>query len=91
MWSAACECYAKKLTETENSDPFETASYYLACHKVEDAIEVLYNATFYREALAIAKCRLSPSDPLINEILLKWSQFCYSTGNYEIAAQWYFN
>lgn len=88
MWQTACETYAKKLSEKEDSNPFEIASYYLACHKVEEAIEVLCVAHLYKDALVIAKCRLAPSDPIINDILLKWANYCAYNGSFDVAAQW---
>lgn len=88
LWHQACEVYARKLSESPNSDPVETASYFLACHKVEDAIMALCGGTLYREALAVAKCRLSEGDPLIDDITQKWATYCTNTGNFEVAAQW---
>jgi hypothetical protein len=41
LWRNACEVYAKKLSEEANSDPLETAMYFLACHKVEEAVNCL--------------------------------------------------
>lgn len=88
LWLEACESYAKTLSAEENSDPYETSSYYLACHKVEEAICVLCDAHLYYEALVIAKCRLSSNDPIVNEILQKWINRTIFTGNFEIAAEW---
>nr|XP_022912790.1 gem-associated protein 5 [Onthophagus taurus] len=87
LWKQACEAYAKKLVEDAKSDPIETASYLLMCHKVEEAIEVLCTATLYREALAIAKCRLSKNDPIIEEILKKWATYGVISGAYEVSTQ----
>lgn len=89
LWQEACDVYAMKLIENPKSDPLETVSYLLACHKVEEAVNVLCNATLFREALALAKCRLSKNDPTINDVLSKWATFSVIHGAYEVAAQWY--
>ena len=81
------ECYAKKLSEEAKGDPLEAASYLLACHKIEDAIEVLCNATLYREAVVLAKCRLAKSDPAIDDILKRWATYGIMNGSFEISTQ----
>ncbi|KAI4463478.1 gem-associated protein 5 [Holotrichia oblita] len=87
LWQEACEVYATKLLEKTKVDPIETVSYLIACHKVEEAIKVLCTATLFRDALALAKCRYSKDDPIINEILSKWATFSILTGSFELAAQ----
>lgn len=84
----ACEVYARKSSESPNFDPIETSSYFLACHKLDEAINVLCTGNMYREALALAKCRLPENDPTINEVIRKWATYCSFSGNFEIAAQW---
>lgn len=44
-------------------------------------------ATLFRDALALAKCRYSKNDPIINEVLSKWATFSILTGSFEVAAQ----
>lgn len=65
------------------------AAYFLACHKVEEAIEALITKNLYREALALAKTRLGDGDPLIKTILERWATASLFDGNFEIGAQWY--
>ncbi|KAF5277597.1 hypothetical protein FQA39_LY06090 [Lamprigera yunnana] len=86
LWYEACEAYAKQLANTAS---VESAYYYLMCHKVEEAIEVLCAGRYYREALLLSKTRLSAKDPLIETILKRWAEYSTSTGKYETAAQCY--
>jgi hypothetical protein len=48
----------------------------------------LYNS-LYREAIALAKSRLSPLDPALEELYTLWAQQLTKDGNYEQAAKWY--
>ncbi|KAJ8913468.1 hypothetical protein NQ315_013848 [Exocentrus adspersus] len=84
-WQSACETYAQQLSEEADSDALEIASYYLACHKVEQAIDILCEAAMFREALALAKCRLAEDNSAVTNIIEKWAkQTLY--GKYEDAA-----
>ncbi|KAK4887150.1 hypothetical protein RN001_003421 [Aquatica leii] len=89
LWQEACEAYAKQLLNENNNKPIEAAYYFLACHKVEEAIEALCFGSYYREALILAKSRLSTTDPIIENILKRWASYSASVGKYEIAAQCY--
>lgn len=89
MWQEACEVYSNKLVESTKGDPLETAAYFLACHKVEQAIEALVSGGLHREALALAKSRLGEDDALVTGILQRWATSSMFDGNFETAAQWY--
>lgn len=89
MWQEACEVYSNRLKESSKADPSEVAAYYLACHKVEEAIEALATGGLFREALALAKSRLGEEDALATNILERWATSSLFEGNFEIAAQWY--
>lgn len=43
----------------------------------------------FREAIALAKVRLSPLDPALEELYTLWAQQLTKDGNYEQAAKWY--
>lgn len=45
------------------------SSYLLATHKVHEAVRLLKDNKMYREACAVAKCRLSADDPLFTEVV----------------------
>ncbi|KAF2903378.1 hypothetical protein ILUMI_02814 [Ignelater luminosus] len=89
LYLEACEAYAKQLSEDANSNSYKVASYYLACHKIEQAINTLCASKNYLEAYVLAKCRLVSTDVLISDVLLRWAEYSVSTGSYEIAAQCY--
>lgn len=80
--------YSNKLAESSKSDPLEVAAYFLACHRIEQAIEALVTGGFFREALALTKSRLGEEDPLVFSILERWATSSMFDGNFEIAAQW---
>ncbi|XP_018568237.1 gem-associated protein 5 isoform X2 [Anoplophora glabripennis] len=89
LWQSACEVYAHQLSETADSDPVEIATYYLACHKVEEAIDALCEGAMYREALVLAKCRLPEDDSTITNVMNRWAKYSVIVGNFEAAAQCY--
>ncbi|EFA02425.1 gem-associated protein 5 [Tribolium castaneum] len=86
LWQDACLSYAKKLSEDAASDPFETAMYFLACHKIEEAINSLCTSLMFKEALVLAKQRLPENSVFITEVTQKWAEHCVTTGNFENAA-----
>lgn len=85
-WRESCAAYAEQLISSNNH--LEALSYYLAINDVENGIKTLINGNYYKEALIIAKIRLSNDDPWIKNILLKWAEFSVSNGSIEIAAHW---
>lgn len=89
LWQKTCEVYSNKLIESSNADPLEVAAYFLACHKIEQAVEALITGGLFREALALAKSRLGEKDSLVSSILERWATSAMFDGNFEIAAQWY--
>ena len=47
-----------------------------------------YVLFFFREAIALAKVRLSPLDPALEELYTLWAHQLTKDGNYEQAAKW---
>uniref|UniRef100_A0A6P7G133 Gem-associated protein 5-like isoform X3 n=1 Tax=Diabrotica virgifera virgifera TaxID=50390 RepID=A0A6P7G133_DIAVI len=88
LWQTACESYATQLSENKEADPLEIAIYHLACHKVEEALAVLCEGGLFREAVALAKCRMMGKD-IIDNVIEKWAVQMRFDGNFEIAAQCY--
>lgn len=61
--------------------------YMLGLHQINEAIEKLSEAHYYREALAIAKMYKQPEETYVfNRIVSKWIEYLDSTGNFEAAA-----
>ncbi|XP_064609337.1 gem-associated protein 5-like [Liolophura sinensis] len=87
MWVEACQDYALQL-EAEGQF-HKAASYYLAAHKVYDAINLFRRHRMFREAVALAKLRLSPLDPAHEELYATWGQQLTKEGHFEQAAKCY--
>ncbi|ESO89427.1 hypothetical protein LOTGIDRAFT_165023 [Lottia gigantea] len=87
MWLTACEDYARQLED--DGQYHKSSTYLLACHKVYDAIELFKRHKLYKEAVALAKVRLSPMDPSFEDLYTDWSQQLMKDGQYEQAAKCY--
>ncbi|XP_070554700.1 gem-associated protein 5-like [Ptychodera flava] len=87
LWLQTAEAYARQLCSQELY--LKASSYLVACHKVYDAIEVLKEHKFIKEAVALAKVRLSPSDPVLIELYQTWASQLENDGNFEFAAKCY--
>ncbi|KAK7873397.1 hypothetical protein R5R35_000194 [Gryllus longicercus] len=85
LWLDTCRMYAEQLTGEGRIH--KAASYLLACHKVEEAIQLFLHHHLFREALTVAKLRLSEEDPLTISIVRDWSQQQILDGHYERAAE----
>ncbi|KAI8136904.1 quinon protein alcohol dehydrogenase-like superfamily [Fennellomyces sp. T-0311] len=68
-WLNLMEAQAKQLT----NQPVLAAMCFLACSKVYEAVNVYRKANMYREAIALAKLRLPPADPLIPKLFAEWA------------------
>ena len=71
-YEQAVQCYISQLTSSR--DFVTAASYLLILGKTKQAIQMLTDEECYREALAIAKLRLSPDDDMIKCIYQKWAK-----------------
>lgn len=76
------------MSPQADADPIEIATYYLACHKVDAAIDILCDRSMFQEALVLAKSRLMENDKTILDILEKWAKHSLLIGNFEASAQW---
>ncbi|KAI8119080.1 Protein rigor mortis [Lucilia cuprina] len=84
FWQKCCQAYAEQLIEQGNA--LQAAAYMLAIHQQQDAIEMLMEKKFYKEALLIARIYLQPEDPLNNTISEQWITHLYANGNLTGAA-----
>eukprot|EP00116_Pleurobrachia_bachei_P003907 sb/3464169/ len=71
LYRAAVSCYISQLRESR--DFVSAATYMLLLNEVHPAIDMLVKEDCYREAIAIAKLRLSPTHPKISEIYRLWA------------------
>lgn len=76
------------MCHESDANPLEIATYYLACHRVEEAIDVLCQNAMFREAVVLAKCRFMENDNSVFGIMEKWAKHALLTGNFEAAALW---
>ncbi|XP_011872793.1 PREDICTED: gem-associated protein 5 isoform X2 [Vollenhovia emeryi] len=83
-WKEMCEAYAHQLVMQKH--PEKAVSYLLAVHKIYEAIEVFFNAKMFKEAYALARCRLDADDPFLDKILESWAEWATYKGNLEQAA-----
>ncbi|XP_060054020.1 gem-associated protein 5 isoform X2 [Erinaceus europaeus] len=87
VWLWAVEAFAKQLCFQDQY--VKAASHLLSIHKVYEAVELLKSNHFYREAIAIAKARLRPEDPILKDLYLSWGAVLEKDGHYAVAAKCY--
>uniref|UniRef100_T1JBR0 Uncharacterized protein n=1 Tax=Strigamia maritima TaxID=126957 RepID=T1JBR0_STRMM len=85
LWKKACLSFADQLIK--EGQTYRAVLYLIAVCQVEGAIEILGKKKMYREALCLAKVRLSPDDPVINQLLSEWEAQSIKEGNYELATK----
>ncbi|XP_072040500.1 gem-associated protein 5-like [Amphiura filiformis] len=85
VWLEICEAYAQQLEKRE--DFIKAANYYVACHQIQKAIQVLMNNRYHREAAAMATVRLPYKDPLLIEVYDSWAVQLEKEGSFEQAAK----
>lgn len=87
VWFEMCERYAAQLAS--EGEHHRAVLYYLACHKVEEAVNLLCENSLHREALVIARAHLPEDDPLVEKIYVSWAERAVGVGNFEQAAKCY--
>ncbi|XP_015605680.1 gem-associated protein 5 isoform X2 [Cephus cinctus] len=86
-WQDMCEAYASQLIFENN--PNKAVSYLLCTHKIHRAIEVFKDSKMFREAYVLARCKLSPEDPLLVKLLEEWAENTVKEGYFEEAVRCY--
>ncbi|XP_058451329.1 protein rigor mortis isoform X2 [Malaya genurostris] len=84
FWRKCCEAYAYQFLEKQYT--LASIPYFLAGHKITEAIEHLCKHKFFREAWAICKLRKADDDPILEVVSTEWAQYLESVGNLEGAA-----
>ncbi|XP_043560145.1 gem-associated protein 5 [Chiloscyllium plagiosum] len=87
VWVRTVEAFSKQLCFQEQY--VKAATYLLYIHKVYEAVKLLQSHQLFREAIAIAKARLQPDDPLLKELYTNCAGVMEKDGHYTIAAKCY--
>lgn len=87
LYAKACKMYAQKLVSQE--DIFKAATYLLQGGLKKEAIELLLEHKFYRDAVALVVTNMTAKDPMRAEIYRKWLLQLIQDGNFEVAAKVY--
>ncbi|KAI2651116.1 Gem-associated protein 5 [Labeo rohita] len=87
VWARTVEAYAKQLCHHEQF--LKAASHLVSIHKPYEAISLLKSHQFFREAIALAKARLQPEDPVLKDLYMSWAAVLEKDGHYATAAKCY--
>jgi hypothetical protein len=85
LYEKAVDAYARQSAEKD--DVHQAVNFYLLIGKVEEALDLLVKRKLYREAVVLAKLRLTKDDPLTLDVQEKWTQELVRIGNYELAGK----
>nr|XP_055035925.1 gem-associated protein 5 [Misgurnus anguillicaudatus] len=87
VWVRTVEAYVKQLCLHEQF--LKAASHLISIHKIYEAIGLLKSHQLYREAIALAKARLQPEDPVQRDLYMSWAAVLEKDGHYATAAKCY--
>ncbi|XP_063784441.1 gem-associated protein 5 isoform X2 [Pseudophryne corroboree] len=87
VWVSAVEAFAKQLCFQEQY--VKAASHLLSINKVYEAVQLLRGNHLYREAIVVAKSRLLPDDPVLQELYTSWATILEQDGHFSMAAKCY--
>lgn len=84
FWKECCEQYVKQMLD--NGCPLMALPYLNPGQNITQAIDVLCNKEYYREAWIVARLNLEKNDPTFVDILEKWISYMETNGNLDGAA-----
>ncbi|KAM8972948.1 gem-associated protein 5 isoform 2-T2 [Pelodytes ibericus] len=87
VWLWTVEAFVKQLCFQEQY--VKAASHLLSINKVYEAVQLLRGNHLFREAIAVAKSRLLPDDPVLRELYTAWAAVLEQDGHYSMAAKCY--
>uniref|UniRef100_A0A672SX40 Gem nuclear organelle associated protein 5 n=1 Tax=Sinocyclocheilus grahami TaxID=75366 RepID=A0A672SX40_SINGR len=87
VWARTVEAYVKQLCHHEQF--LKAASHLVSIHKLYEAINLLKSHQLYREAIALARARLQPEDPVLKNLYMSWAAVLEKDGHYATAAKCY--
>ncbi|XP_023818197.1 gem-associated protein 5 isoform X2 [Oryzias latipes] len=84
-WSRAVEAYVRQLCLQEQY--LKAASHLLSINRVYEAVDLLRSHKLFREAIALAKARLAPDEPVLKELYGGWAAVLEKDGHLSAAAK----
>uniref|UniRef100_A0A8C5M8N3 Gem nuclear organelle associated protein 5 n=1 Tax=Leptobrachium leishanense TaxID=445787 RepID=A0A8C5M8N3_9ANUR len=87
VWMWCVEAFVKQLCFEEQY--LKAAFHLLSINKIYEAVQLLRGNHLFREAIAVAKSRLLPEDPVIREVYTAWAAVLEQDGHYSMAAKCY--
>ncbi|KAM4039958.1 LOW QUALITY PROTEIN: gem-associated protein 5 [Anomaloglossus baeobatrachus] len=87
IWVWTVEAYVKQLCFQEQY--VKAATHLLSINKVYEAVQLLKGNHLHREAIAVAKSRLQPDDPILRDLYTSWATILEQDGHYSMAAKCY--
>ncbi|XP_005111524.2 uncharacterized protein LOC101862229 [Aplysia californica] len=87
LWQEVSGEYAEQLEE--DGQYHKAATYLLAAQKVRQTIDLFRRHRLFKEAVSLAKVRLSPMDPVLEDLYMEWGQVLMKDGQIEQAAKCY--
>ncbi|KAM4675681.1 gem-associated protein 5 [Discoglossus pictus] len=87
VWMWTVEAFVKQLCFQEQY--VKASSHLLSINKVYESVQLLKGNHLYREAIAVAKARLCPDDPVLRDLYTSWAAVLEQDGHYSMAAKCY--
>ncbi|XP_071479507.1 gem-associated protein 5-like, partial [Diadema antillarum] len=87
VWSKVCEAYAEQLASQDHIH--RAVLYFVMCGQVYKAVALLKKNAMFRDAIALARVRLLPSDPVLHDLYMTWATQLESSNSAEQAARCY--
>ncbi|CAG5129907.1 unnamed protein product, partial [Candidula unifasciata] len=87
LWEAVSAEYAEQLED--DGQYHKAVTYLLAANKIHQAIDLFRRHKLFKEAVLLARIRLSPVDPILEDLYTEWGQNLMRDGQYELAAKCY--
>lgn len=84
FWTLCMEAFAMQLIEEEQ--PVRAVIHLLGVQRVEDAIRVLLEKKYHREAWILAKLKKANEDQVFDQIAKEWTEYLNVSGRFEEAA-----
>lgn len=84
VWREMSNLFAVQLEA--RGDHAQAALHFLSVGKVRAAVRALVGGSAFREALALIRLRLGPSDPLVSETTWKFAEWLEARGSFGDAA-----